>query len=345
MPSAKRETSTHWVHGLVMGAGLLIIFTLGSWVGDAQSSAIAAPPAVMFVLQPGLPGTTTVETLEVDGLAREAIVYVPASLPAGAAAPVILILHPGTWNAAAQAQAFGVNEEAERLGFIAVYPNGTELPQNTGTNRRNFNGGAPNTATGIDDVRFIIQLLDALDAKYPIDASRIFSMGFSNGATMSYRLACEFSDRFAAIAVIAGFVLIPACEPTRPVSVLHIHGTNDPLAPYAGGQTPLGAVVPAVSEVVDVWQTHNGCASGPAIQMFTPVVEQQTYAPCRAGAEVRLYTVQGGFHCWPGREVVAIRADLFGLRDQPCPEGGPHMSFDATPLMVEFLLAHPRLEP
>lgn len=320
----------------ITGAGCLMIMALVSWAGGVQPDTIDARLPSTSAKQPGLPGTTTTETLEVDGLMREAMVYVPASLPADTSVPVILLLHGNGGNATITSRIFGLSEEAERRGVIAVYPNGTELPQNAGTNQRNWNGGGPDALTVLpNDVRFITQLLDLLAAKYQIDVSRTFAVGISAGGALTYRLACEATARFAAVAVVAGLMRAPSCEPMSPISLLHIHGTSDPMALYAGMRDARGPVR-SVPEIIDFWRTHNGCSSEPTVQMLNPVVEQQMSSPCRSGSEVTLYTIQEGFHCWPGVD--------YSPPVPACPQGGPHMSFAATPLIVDFLLAHPRVE-
>jgi polyhydroxybutyrate depolymerase len=184
-------------------------------------------------------------------------------------------------------------------------------------------------------VGFIARLLDLLTTKYGADPNRIFVAGQSNGSWMTFRLACELSDRIAAIAAVAGQRDDPACRPVRPLSVLEIHGTADPIVPYQGGRVVLGSLaftVPAVADAISFWAKHNGCPPEPTTSMVNAVVEKRTFGSCRDGTEVTLYTVNGGMHCWPGVEVGT----------PGCPRGGPHMTFEATPLIVPFPLAHPK---
>jgi polyhydroxybutyrate depolymerase len=280
-----------------------------------------------------LPGVTTLESLTVDGLARDALVYVPASHPANAPAPLVLFLHGNGIDMLYAIRGFGIREEAERSGFIAVFPNGTAPAMGCCA----FNNGAPiwGDKQPPDDVHFIAQLLDLVESKYPIDPDRVYSTGISNGASMSYRLACELSDRFAGVASVASAYDFSGCTISHPLSVLAIHGTLDPLIPYAGGIDVRGQQQPSQADIVDFWRTFDGCPAEPDTRMVTPVAEERSYGPCHNGTAVMHYTVQEGMHCWPGTELPSQFSNL-------CTPGGPHLSFQATPLIVDFFLAHPR---
>jgi polyhydroxybutyrate depolymerase len=125
----------------------------------------------------------------------------------------------------------------------------------------------------------------------------------SNGAMFAHRLACEMSDKIAAIGAVAGTIpvnLVKQCSPGRPVSVMQIHGTEDPDCPWVGGQTVGGGQVESVTETVHFWVARNQCPTTPKITKVIKDVTRETYAPCRQGTEVTLYRVEGGGHTWPG---------------------------------------------
>jgi polyhydroxybutyrate depolymerase len=264
--------------------------------------------------------------LTVGASQREAIVYVPARLPA-AKVPAILMLH-GNGGTATGVRSVGFREEADRLGFVAVFPDGTKRPNEQCCS---WNDGRPlwGTQEPPDDVQFFSGLLDLLLAKYPVDPNRVYLTGWSNGAFMSYRLVCELSERIAAIAAVGGTRDNSACAIPRPVPVLHMHGAADPTEPYQGGKDARGLEVPAVSEVISFWKTHNGCQGEAAVSMLTPKVEQRRYASCQSESAVVQITVQGGGHCWWGAGCGA------GMPGDP--------EFKATPPIVQFLLAHSRV--
>jgi polyhydroxybutyrate depolymerase len=148
-------------------------------------------------------------------------------------------------------------------------------------------------------------MLDALVAKYHTDPARVYVTGLSNGAMMSYRLACELADRVTAIAPVAGALNVDDCRPSRPLPVLAIHGTADEAVPYNGGPPTMripGAGTwqnQSVSYAVSFWIDQDGCPATPAESRDGAVV-RTSYGPCADGLEVTLYTIEGGGHAWPG---------------------------------------------
>lgn len=156
---------------------------------------------------------------------------------------------------------------------------------------------AGNCCTNADDVTFISRLLDRLVKDLPINQSRVFATGPSGGGFMSYRLACELSTRFAAIASISGAMVFDNCHPARPVSILEMHGTNDSNVPYDGGGPP--RPTPSVAAVIQSWTTLDGCVGNP-IQSQTGISNTSVWKECKGGASVRLDTVVGGHHTWFG---------------------------------------------
>jgi polyhydroxybutyrate depolymerase len=147
-------------------------------------------------------------------------------------------------------------------------------------------------------VTFISRLLDRLFKDLPINQSRVFATGVSGGGFMSYRLACELSNRFTAIASVSGVMLFDACHPTRPVSILEMHGTDDSIVPYGGG-VPNGPPSPSVAAVMQTWTTLDGCVGDPMLSQ-TGITKTSLWKGCKGGAIVRLDTVVGGHHTWFG---------------------------------------------
>ena len=206
----------------------------------------------------------------------------------------------------------GFNTLSERSGFIVVYPEGIDNHWNDGRNSEE-----PGAKKGnIDDVGFISALIDFLVIKLNADQNRVFVTGMSNGAIMSYRLACELSEKIAAIAPVAGNIpqnILLKCSPSHPVSVLAINGTKDPLVPFNGGdvtgpfgQKKLGKVLP-VRESVRFWVNFNNCSATPVVT-YEPnsdiedetLVRKEVYTNGRKSSEVVLYIIENGGHTWPG---------------------------------------------
>jgi polyhydroxybutyrate depolymerase len=186
----------------------------------------------------------------------------------------------------------------------------------------------------VDDVAFVRDLLDEIEARYCIDPKRVYATGMSNGGFLSHRLACEVSDRIAAVAPVAGVLGIPpeSCNPGRPVPVLHFHGTADPMVPYTGG-TPLipqlgvGIVFRSVANTMSHWRSKNACSGFEKTFYANGDATCVEWPDCAMGAQTALCTIDGGGHTWPG-----------GV---PIPAGKTSTDIDATATMLEFFAAHP----
>lgn len=158
---------------------------------------------------------------------------------------------------------------------------------------------------GVDDVGFTRAIIDDLGARGCFDLSRVYATGMSNGGFMSHRLACEASDVIAAIGPVSGVLgLDPgACNPTRPVPVIHFHGTEDPIVPYDGGGL---ASSMSVRESTQVWIDHNACVGEPEIVFDKGMVTCETHGQCAEESSVTLCTIEGGGHCWPGEPCATV---------------------------------------
>lgn len=246
--------------------------------------------------------TTLTGTIKSGGLTRDYRLYIPAMYNGNTPVPLVLNLHGYTSSAAEQEFYGNLRPIADTANFLIVHPNGTLDPQG---NRfwNTFGTGSP-----VDDVEFLSNLIDSLRTKYNIDPNRIYSTGMSNGGFMSYSLACELSNKIAAIASVTGSMItvnLNACNPQRPVPVMEIHGTADNTVPYNGAA--LQGFVP-IPTLVDAWVGKNGCNPTP---IFTPVPNTNTTDGCTAehyrytgginGSTVEHYKVIGGGHTWPGQ--------------------------------------------
>ena len=272
------------------------------------------------------------QTVTVDGRQRSFVVHVPAGLQAGRPTPVVIVLHGGGGDARNAIDQTGMSEQADRSGFLAVYPNGTGRLERT---LLTWNSG---TCCGfaldqqVDDVAFVATLIDQLQAQYAGDPRRIFVTGMSNGAMMSYRLGCELADRIAAIAPVAGAMGVD-CRPSAPVSVVAFHGTADQHVRYQGGTPGVRADPhqrndPPVADTISFWANHDHC-TGAVTQDVSSDTSRRVHS-CPDGVEVTLYTIDGGQHAWPGGRKGQAGADQ------------PTGTISATQLIWEFFQRHPR---
>jgi polyhydroxybutyrate depolymerase len=200
-----------------------LIVAIGLWAGFVVSDPC-----------PAHAGQAVPRSLEVGGQTRTYRLYTPPGFGRESPAPLVLVLHGGGGDGAKMERLTAFSALAQREKFLVVYPDAMY---------RNWNDGRGAAVSRvhrerIDDLGFIATLLDALTREYHIDASRVFATGISNGAIFSHFLAAQLSSRIAAIAPVAGGIADPFYQrfsPDRPVSVLILQGTADPLVPYGGG--------------------------------------------------------------------------------------------------------------
>jgi polyhydroxybutyrate depolymerase len=227
------------------------------------------------------PGEHTV-TLEFDGRERRYIAYVPESYDAAAPTPLVMNIHGYTSADWQQVLFSNMNPTADAHGFIVIYPNGFRNSWNAGS----CCGTAADM--NLDDVGFLVQVVEDSAGRLCIDRRRVYATGMSNGGYMSHRLACEASDVFAAAAPVAGALGVDDCSPPRPVPVMAFHGTEDPLVSYGDGEAAFLH-----------WVASNGC-SGPSERTVFGGSFCDTYSSCEGGAEAALCTLDPMGHCWPG---------------------------------------------
>lgn len=225
--------------------------------------------------------------------------------------PLVIALH-GLGGSASQCERdYGITGKGNDAGFIVAYPEGVRNDGVLGL--RIWNAGtccqyARNN--NIDDVHFISTLIDTLLAKYKIDAKRVYVTGMSNGAMMTYRLACELSDKIAAIAPVSGTLLtIQPCQPARPVPIMHIHSILDAKVPYYGGIGMDGYYFPPVDSGLHVWAAANGCNTTPQVITDDALYKLTMWTGCSNNVTIECYLTQDGGHAWPGGKKSTRRGD------------------------------------
>ena len=242
----------------------------------------------------------TENTIIHDGLERSYILYVPASYTTNIETPLILNLHGYSSNAGQQMIYSNFYPIADEEGFILVHPEGT-------TDMNGFQFWNSGQLSEVDDVGFLSALIDQIALDFNINPNRIYSMGMSNGGFMSYRLACELSDKIAAIASVTGSMStnqITSCNPDRPVPVMQIHGTADPTVLYEGNSL-LG--IESIDNVISFWVNFNNCNTTAEYYDIPDVnlidlctAEHYIYQNGNNDSSVELYKIINGGHTWPG---------------------------------------------
>ena len=267
--------------------GICVAATLAvSACGSSTTSASVKPsPSPHPSLTPTLEAT-----LSVGGRDRTYLLFRPTTLQSGPLAPLVLALHGYTQSALELEYATQLDDEATKAGFVVVYPQGIQNSWNAGA----CCGSAQ--SQNLDDVAFIAQLIDKLVSDRQVDAKRVYVTGLSNGGFMAYRLACELSDRILAIASVSGAMVTSNCQPTRLVSVLEMHGTNDPVVPMEGN-TVDGGIFPPTDSTLRRWASLDGCGTAPDVAQ-AGIAKISTWGRCREGTRVVLEAIQGGGHSW-----------------------------------------------
>ena len=292
------------------------------------------------------------------------------SLPAasGTPLPVLIVFHGGAGNKnnmrrlacpGGDLDAAGcLDRVALAAGMAVVFPNGSNAPvgrllSRGGVRTWNAGGGQGDAVCvsgdackrGVDDVAYVRALLADVDRRIGVDPKRVYATGFSNGAALAHRLACEAADWFAAVAPVSGEnqAALAGCAPSRPVALLVIHGTLDRCWPYGGGAgrcIAAGRYV-SVAETLAGWAARNGCRAEarrtelPAragIADGTRVVRHD-YVGCVPGGALQHLEVVGNGHFWPDGHAYAWLALLGGRLSR---------QLDASRAIVEFLAAHAR---
>ncbi|HEY6879069.1 MAG TPA: PHB depolymerase family esterase, partial [Polyangiales bacterium] len=235
-------------------------------------------------------------------------VHVPPGYDPSKATPVLYSFHGLQQNAVMfTVDGTSLVAESDAEGFVLVMPNGVQEDGIGGSWNAGVCCGAAASAK-LDEVGFVRAIHAAIREHLNIDPKRVYATGLSNGAFMAHRLGCEAADLFAAIAPLAGSIGtselgaigtnrdpdLKACEPSRPLPVLAMHGSGDGIVPYAGMKPSL-----------DHWAQVAGCGTGtiaatqPASGGDTSCV---TYRDCPQGIEITGCTVANGGHCWFGDE-------------------------------------------
>jgi polyhydroxybutyrate depolymerase len=242
------------------------------------------------------------------GFRRAYRFHVPRTLSADAR--VVVVLHGAYSTARGIEQRSGFSRLADEAGFVVVYPEGYGFFNWF----RHWNAGhccGRALELGIDDVGFLDRVIEDVARVLPVDASRVYVVGESNGAMLAYLYAAKRSERVAALAAVIGAIgsgpsgqdaiqTIPA--PSAPVPVVIIHGDADQVVPYAGGSGTRRPEIAwaSVADAVSFWVEHDGAKREPGTEeLYGGGVTHSVWHAKPGGASVALYAVHGWPHRWP----------------------------------------------
>jgi len=252
---------------------------------------IGASLASSVVLAQVAPNQTAYEIVS-SGVERFYLLHVPAGYD-GEAVPLVLDFHGSGGVPENQSRTSNFGMIADREGFAVAFPAGVFT--NSGT-VRSWNANAEG---GVDDVQFARDVIDDVAERLSVDRSRIYTTGFSGGARMSSRLACELSDLLAAAAPVAGLQYPDDCTLGRPMPVLAIHGTADRVNRYELAENSHPYWRMGVETAVEKWRNANSCDIRSDATHFSDDVDRRTWTDCSADSEIAFYVIEGGRHVWP----------------------------------------------
>lgn len=271
--------------------------------------------------------------LTVGGRTRSYLLHLPPGprVPR----PLVVLLHGRSGNGAGEARLSSFDAIADSVGALVAYPDGYHRSWADGR------GATPADRAGVDDVAFFRALVGDVAARWPVDSSRIYVAGMSNGGFMTERLVCDAADLIAGAGVVAatlGKTLAARCHPVRPVPVLTINGTDDPLVPYAGGTLGGGrGEVLGAEASLTAWAAWNRCTGTPRVREGADTagdgttVSERRYA-CPGGADVVGITIVHGGHAWPAGPQYLPKAFI----------GASSRNLDGSRTLWTFFAAHRR---
>ncbi len=270
------------------------------------------------------------------GWSRSALLHLPPADVRPEHPPLVIVLHGAFSTGAKMEEETGFSKLADREGFFVAYPQGIGLFGFL----QHWNAGfccGKAEADDFDDVGTILRLIDRVAARFPIDRSRVYLVGMSNGGMLTYRFAAEYPRVVAAAAVMAGAIggtesgerrwILP--KPAAPVPIMILHGLDDRNIPYDGGVAPAKGgerVYDSVAEAAAFWAAADGCDAVLNELGSDQRLVRRSWRGCRDGSSVELIPLPGLGHVWPSRTATS-----------QLPPDNPLHNFDGSETIWSFL--------
>ena len=300
---------------------VFLVISLAACGQSIEPPAPTATPASTPTPAPTLQAGDSQHTIKVDNLDRTYLLHIPPGLESGKPSPVVIALHgfdnEHFFEVTDLQNMTGFGDISDKNGFILVYPSGDSGFWNVG-------GGCCGSSADkdVNEADFMRQIIKDIGAVATVDPKRIYATGFSMGGMLAFRLACEMSDTFAAVAPVAGSLLYGPCQPAQPVSIMQVHGKADTSVPYTGG---LGGFMtgtfkfPPVDSTIAAWAQLDSCSSSATTDQ-QGVAVHTAFPGCKAGSSVELYTIDVLGHNWPSQYVIPVSQmiwDFFKAHPKP----------------------------
>jgi polyhydroxybutyrate depolymerase len=278
---------------------------------------------------------------------RQFLLHLPPAYDKSKALPLVVMLHGMGGTAANAVRETGWSAKADTVGFMVAYAEATRpdpaRAQSIRNNAQAWNDGSGRFHAGernVDDLAYLRAVIDRISSDYAVDKRRIYVTGFSNGASMTFRVGAELADRVAAIAPIAGASWLETLSPKQGLSICTITGTADPLNPLDGGMPRLAfrnrgeggkAKRPVIAQI-EQWAEVLKIAPTPSSDEARNGVRTRRYGPAASGEEIVFITVEGLGHIWAGGENLLPEMVV----------GKPTDKLNATNVVWDFFQTHPK---
>lgn len=280
---------------------------------DAPTKSVCRPPSSLA------PETETFRTLPVDGIERRYRLGLPEAYDSAVPTPLALAFHGAGDSGSIFATISGIEAAGWARGYIMVHPDAVD--------------GVWDLAGG-SDLDFVMELLEALNSEFCLDAARQYVVGNSQGGDFATYLACYQPDRFAALAMVSVVNARERCPDWRPIPAMAIVGRADPIyrldtglvsdVPFSGDEVERPG--PMVREAAAL-AAANGCEPEANESIDLGTVTTSTY-DCPPGAALVLILHDGG-HGWPS------------ARFEPPSQLGPDTrTVDANAVVFDFFGAY-----
>jgi polyhydroxybutyrate depolymerase len=292
------------VHQWLLPLAVVWLFAAGCGPSAAPAPAAATGPAASLSTK-AKPGTNMVVTTVMD---RPFSLHIPTGFTPGTAMPLVIMLHGYTSSGYGEESYLKITAQSDKKGFLYATPDGTKESSATAPQFWNATDACCNFySSKVDDSGYISGIITELSKQFTVDHKRVYLIGHSNGAFMSYRMACDHADQITAIVSLAGAMWndVSKCNPERSVSVLEVHGTADERIDFNGADI-VGVKYPSVATTVADWRTFDGCSDSattpaPPMDLVSNLPGAETTVTtwstgCRNNTEVELWTIKGGMH-------------------------------------------------
>ena len=284
----------------------LLVVSVFSTACSSSGKATPAPaPSPVTLAAKAKPGSNMVISTVMD---RPFALHIPTGFTPDTPVPLVILLHGYTSSGYGEESYLKITTESDKRGFLYATPDGTKETSANAPQFWNATDACCNFyGSKVDDSGYVSGIITELSKQFKVDAKRVYVIGHSNGAFMTYRMACDHADQITAIVSLAGAMWndTSRCNPKRPVSVLEVHGTKDERIDFNGAEI-VGVKYPSVATTVADWRTFDGCSdaattSAPAMDLVSSLPGAETTVTiwstgCKNNTKVELWTIKDGPH-------------------------------------------------